>query len=158
MTPYETRPYRPCVGIMLLNSENQVFVGQRLDRSVEAWQMPQGGIDEGEDPAQAGFREMLEEIGTDKAVLIDEHPEWLNYDIPLDMADQLWQGRYRGQAQKWLAFRFTGSDGDINIHTHEPEFRSWKWIRASDLPDLAVPFKRNVYIDVLAAFRHLFED
>ena len=96
MTPYEMRPYRPCVGIMLLNMNNQVFVGQRLDRSVEAWQMPQGGIDEGEEPSRAGFREMMEEIGTNRAELIEEHREWLNYDIPQDLADQLWKGRFRG--------------------------------------------------------------
>ena len=156
MTPYEMRPYRPCVGIMLLNMNNQVFVGQRLDRSVEAWQMPQGGIDEGEEPSRAGFREMMEEIGTNRAELIEERREWLNYDIPQDLADQLWKGRFRGQAQKWLAFRFTGTDNDININTDEPEFRSWKWADAAELPELAVPFKRDVYQRVLAEFRHLF--
>ncbi|NDA09018.1 MAG: RNA pyrophosphohydrolase [Alphaproteobacteria bacterium] len=155
MIPYEMRPYRPCVGIMLLNTKNQVFVGQRLDRSVEAWQMPQGGIDEGEDPVHAGFREMMEEIGTNSAELIEEHSEWLNYDIPKDLADQLWQGRFRGQAQKWLAFRFNGTDDEINIDTDEPEFRSWKWADTAELPELAVPFKRDVYQNILAEFQHL---
>ena len=117
MTPYAERPYRPCVGIILINHLNLVFVGQRLDNKVEAWQMPQGGIDDGETPIEAGYREMLEEIGTNQADFISAHPDWLDYDIPEDLANQLWGGRYRGQTQKWLAFRFTGSDDAINIMT-----------------------------------------
>ena len=148
--PYDQRPYRPCVGIVLVNNEGQIFVGQRIDNSVEAWQMPQGGIDDGESPLEAGFREMGEEIGTRSASFLTEHADWLNYDIPVDLANRLWHGRYRGQTQKWLAFRFTGQDDDINIDTAEPEFRSWRWASPEDLPDMAVPFKRDVYRTVLA--------
>ena len=153
MQPYDERPYRPCVGIVLFNSEGKVFVGQRLDNMVEAWQMPQGGIDEGETPLEAGFREMEEEIGTARAEFVAEYPEWLNYDIPEDLANRLWQGRFRGQTQKWLAFRFSGTDSDINIETHEPEFRAWKWANPDDLPGMAVPFKRTVYESVLTRIR-----
>ena len=153
MQPYDERPYRPCVGIVLFNSEGKVFVGQRLDNMVEAWQMPQGGIDEGETPLEAGFREMEEEIGTARAEFVAEYPKWLNYDIPEDLANRLWQGRFRGQTQKWLAFRFSGTDSDINIETHEPEFRAWKWADPDDLPGMAVPFKRTVYESVLTRIR-----
>ena len=150
--PYEQRPYRPCVGIFLLNNDGLVFAGRRIDNRAEAWQMPQGGIDAGESPLQACMREMHEEIGTNTADLVSQHDEWLYYDIPLPLADRLWQGRYRGQKQKWMALRFTGDDSDINIATEEPEFCEWKWLSPHDLVDLAVPFKRDVYQNVLAAF------
>ena len=150
--PYEQRPYRPCVGIFLLNNEGLVFTGRRIDSRAEAWQMPQGGIDAGESPLQACMREMREEIGTNTAELVSQHDEWLYYDIPLPLADRLWQGRYKGQKQKWMALRFTGDDSDINIVTEEPEFCEWKWLSPHDLVDLAVPFKRDVYQNVLAAF------
>ena len=153
---YDKRPYRPCVGIVLINRSKQVFVGQRLDNSVEAWQMPQGGIDDGEKPQEAGFREMMEEIGTNHAEIIAEHPAWLDYDIPLPLADRLWQGRYKGQSQKWIAFQYLGNDQDINIATTEPEFRQWKWAEPEELPMMAVPFKRDVYQNVLSAFADLF--
>ena len=156
MQDYFERPYRPCVGIMLLNADHQVFVGQRIDNMVEAWQMPQGGIDDGETPIEAGFREMGEEIGTSSAEFIAEHSAWLDYDIPQELADRLWQGQFRGQTQKWLAFRFTGTDSDINIATVEPEFKSWKWADPQSLPSLAVPFKRDVYEGILAEFADLF--
>lgn len=149
------RPYRPCVGIILLNGDNHVFVGQRMDRMVEAWQMPQGGIEDGETPMQSSLREMEEEIGTNKAEFIAEHPHWLNYDIPVDLANRLWQGKFRGQTQKWLAFRFMGEDSDINIATPEPEFRAWQWTSPRLLPSLAVPFKRDVYENILAEFSDL---
>ena len=152
---YEDRPYRPCVGIVLLNKNNHVLVGQRLDNMVEAWQMPQGGIDDGETPIEAGFREMGEEIGTNKAEFIAEHSQWLDYDIPLEIADRLWQSKFRGQSQKWLAFRFTGVDDDINIATEEPEFKSWKWAEPAELPKLVVPFKRDVYQSILDEFADL---
>lgn len=155
MIDYEKRPYRPCVGIVLINHNNHVLVGQRLDNMVEAWQMPQGGIEDGETPIEAGFREMGEEIGTNKADFIAEHPAWLNYDIPLEIANRLWQGKYRGQSQKWLAFRFTGTDDDINIATAEPEFKTWKWAEPAELPNLVVPFKRDVYQGILDEFADL---
>ena len=150
--PYEQRPYRPCVGIFLLNNDGLVFAGRRIDSRAEAWQMPQGGIDAGESPLQACMREMREEIGTNTAELINQHDDWLYYDIPLPLADRLWQGRYKGQKQKWMALRFTGDDSDIKIATEEPEFCEWKWLSPHDLVDLAVPFKRDVYQNVLAAF------
>ena len=150
--PYEQRPYRPCVGIFLLNNDGLVFAGRRIDSRPEAGQMPQGGIDAGESPLQACMREMREEIGTNTAELVSQHDDWLYYDIPLPLADRLWQGRYKGQKQKWMALRFTGDDSDIKIATEEPEFCEWKWLSPHDLVDLAVPFKRDVYQNVLAAF------
>ena len=149
---YSKRPYRPCVGIMLINDNGHLFGGQRIDNRAEAWQMPQGGIDAGEDVETACFREMREEIGTDKADILSIHPEWLNYDIPLPLADRLWGGSYRGQSQKWVALRYTGQDSDINIATEEPEFFSWQWMCPADLIQLAVPFKRPVYEDIMTQF------
>ena len=150
---YQRRPYRPCVGIMLINSNNQIFAGQRIDNHLEAWQMPQGGIDEGESVETACFREMKEEIGTDKASIIAIHPDWLNYDIPEILADKLWDRKYRGQTQKWVALKFTGTDSDINIKTQIPEFSKWKWISPQQLASLAAPFKREVYENVLNVFK-----
>jgi len=149
---YSKRPYRPCVGIMLINDNGHIFSGQRIDNRAEAWQMPQGGIDAAEDVETACFREMREEIGTDKADILSIHPEWLNYDIPLPLADRLWGGRYRGQSQKWVALRYTGQNSDINIATEEPEFFSWQWMSPADLIELAVPFKRPVYEDIMTQF------
>jgi putative (di)nucleoside polyphosphate hydrolase len=149
---YSKRPYRPCVGIMLINDNGHIFGGQRIDNRAEVWQMPQGGIDAGEDVETACFREMREEIGTDKADILSIHPEWLNYDIPLPLADRLWGGSYRGQSQKWVALRYTGQDSDINIATEEPEFFSWQWMSPADLIQLAVPFKRPVYEDIMTQF------
>jgi len=149
---YSKRPYRPCVGIMLINDNGHIFGGQRIDNRAEAWQMPQGGIDAGEDVETACFREMREEIGTDKADILSIHPEWLNYAIPLPLADRLWGGSYRGQSQKWVALRYTGKDSDINIATEEPEFFSWQWMSPADLIQLAVPFKRPVYEDIMSQF------
>ena len=149
---YSKRPYRPCVGIMLINDNGHIFGGQRIDNRAEAWQMPQGGIDAGEDVETACFREMREEIGTDKADILSIHPEWLNYDIPLPLADRLWGGSYRGQSQKWVALRYTGQDSDINIATEQPEFFSWQWMSPADLIQLAVPFKQPVYEDIMTQF------
>lgn len=157
MIPYEERPYRPCVGVMLLNQGRQVFVAQRLDQSSDAWQMPQGGIDHGETPQEAVRRELLEEIGTDAAKIISESPEWLSYDIPRYLADTLWEGQFKGQTQKWFAMTFLGVDGDVNLKTAHPEFKDWKWVRASALPSLAVTFKRKNYEKVLSTFGHLFD-
>ncbi len=153
-----TRKYRPCVGIMLLNPENRVFVAQRRDMKSTAWQMPQGGIDSGEAPIEAAWREMREEIGTNRARLLAESAGWYHYDLPEELASQLWGGRYRGQKQKWFAFRFEGTDRDIDIATERPEFTSWKWAPMQDLPSLIVPFKRQLYRDILAEFAYLAGD
>ena len=150
--PYEDRPYRPCVGIFLLSADNLVFAGQRLDNRAEAWQMPQGGIDHGESVHDACLREMQEEIGTNAATMLKEHHDWLYYDIPQPLADRLWHGQYRGQRQKWVALRFNGVDADININTAEPEFGAWKWVVPNELIDMAVPFKRDVYRNVMKSF------
>jgi putative (di)nucleoside polyphosphate hydrolase len=152
---HEDLPYRPCVGLMLFNRDGLVFVGRRIDQTVEGWQMPQGGIDDGETPVEAGFREMKEEVGTDKAVLLREHPDWLDYDLPQHLLGVALHGRYRGQRQKWLALRFTGADEDINIATQDPEFAHWKWLAVEALPRLVVPFKRDTYAKVIAAFHDL---
>lgn len=146
-------PYRPCAGMMLLNRENKVFVGQRLDTTMEAWQMPQGGIDEGEDAKRAALRELLEEIGTDKVEIIARTPGWLFYDLPDDLIGKVWGGKYRGQKQKWYLMRFLGKDEDINLETHHPEFSSWKWSEVDDIPDMAVAFKRPLYRAVIEEFQ-----
>ncbi len=153
IVPYDERPYRPCVGICLINSNGMIFAGQRMDSWAEAWQMPQGGIDLGEKPRQACLREMEEEIGTREATVIHVIDEWLEYDIPMALAEKLWHGQYKGQKQKWILLRFDGSDADINIETAEPEFCAWKWLSPDRLIDLAVPFKRDVYRHVLSTFK-----
>lgn len=140
---------------MLLNPANLVFVGCRIDQSAENWQMPQGGIDEGEDPRTAAMREMYEEIGTNKAEIIAESRDWLNYDLPPDLIPRVWGGRYRGQKQKWFACRFTGTDGDIVLDRHKPEFNAWKWAPMTEIARLIVPFKRPLYTQILAEFQHL---
>jgi putative (di)nucleoside polyphosphate hydrolase len=152
---HEDLPYRPAVGVMLLNSEGLVFVGKRIDQTMEGWQMPQGGIDDGETPAEAAFREMEEEIGTRNAELLREYDDWLAYDLPSHLLGIGLHGRYRGQRQKWLAMRFRGEDKDINIATQEPEFAHWKWLAIEALPRMVVPFKRDTYAKVIAAFRDL---
>ncbi len=152
---HEDLPYRPCVGVMLFNRDGLVFVGRRIDQTVEGWQMPQGGIDEGETPAEAATRELREEIGTDKAKVLREYPDWLAYDLPLHLLGVALHGRYRGQRQKWVAMRFTGEDRDINVATDFPEFARWKWLGIEALPRLIVPFKRDTYEKVIAAFRDL---
>lgn len=148
-------PYRPCVGLMLLNQDNHVFVAKRIDTRAEAWQMPQGGIDEGETPQEAAQREMREEIGTDNAKIIAESVGWLEYDLPEDLIPKLWDGKYRGQKQKWFALRYLGKDADINIDTETPEFIEWKWVAMKELPELIVPFKRDLYQRLVQEFQHL---
>ena len=146
--------YRPAVGVMLLNRAGEVFVARRIDMlTMPAWQMPQGGIDPGETPMQAALRELKEEIGTDKAEILGESRMWLKYDLPVELAGGVWGGRYCGQRQKWFAMRFTGNDKDIDLATDHPEFDVWKWIRPERLPEMIVPFKRQLYLDVLAEFR-----
>lgn len=144
--------YRPGVGIMLLNRDGLVFVGQRVDYPGEAWQMPQGGIDRGESPRDAAFRELKEEVGTDHAEVLAESRRWFEYDLPAEVSGRLWRGRYRGQRQKWFVMRFLGEDRDIDIAAHHPEFSAWKWVPAADLPILIVPFKRQLYRDLLDEF------
>ncbi|MFN4276354.1 MAG: RNA pyrophosphohydrolase [Ferrovibrio sp.] len=150
----DARPYREGVGIALLNRDDLVFVGQRIDQTAEAWQMPQGGIDPGEDPLQAALREMEEEIGVPKklAEVVAESRGWLSYDLPADLADKVWGGRYRGQRQKWYLARFKGRDSDINIETTHPEFKEWRWLPFRQLPELIVPFKRPIYELIVAEF------
>ncbi len=150
-------PYRPNVGAALFNADGRVFIGRRADipgRAPGVWQMPQGGIDPGEDPATAVLRELREEIGTDAAEILAEHPEWLVYDLPPDIAASAFRGRYRGQRQKWFALRFLGTDSDIALDRHShPEFVEWRWAALDELPALAVAFKRPVYERLAADFR-----
>jgi len=152
---HDDLPYRPCVGVMLINRDGLVFVGRRIDQTVEGWQMPQGGIDGDETPVEAGLRELKEEIGTNKADLLREMRDWVAYDLPDHLLGVALHGRYRGQKQKWLAMRFLGDEGDINIRTAEPEFSTWKWLAMEALPRLIVPFKRDTYEKVIAEFRDL---
>ena len=148
--------YRPCVGLFLLGTHDSVLVGQRLDTEGEAWQLPQGGIDPPETPETAARREMLEEIGTDRADLLRESNVWRSYDLPAAIGRRRWRGRYAGQTQRWLAYRFTGTDADIRLDTQHPEFRDWRWVSPATLPDLIVPFKRAVYVSVVDEFRPLW--
>lgn len=147
--------YRPGVGIMLLNDHGEVLVACRNDVSGQSWQMPQGGIEEGEDPRVTAFRELREEIGTDKAEIVAESEGWLRYDLPEELIGKTWEGRWRGQRQKWYVMRFTGRDADITIDTEHPEFRAWKWVPAEQLPSVVVSFKRQVYVHLLAEFPEL---
>ena len=151
-------PYRPCVGIMLLNAENKVWVGQRINQSDQysnAWQMPQGGIDHGEDPRDAAFRELEEEIGTASAIILAQTQCWLYYELPDHLLGHIWRGKYRGQKQKWFAMRFTGQDSEVNISTKQPEFSAWQWLDMSDLVKNIVPFKKAVYAEVVESFAYL---
>jgi putative (di)nucleoside polyphosphate hydrolase len=150
----DSLPYRPCAGVMLINAQGQVFVGQRIDTTVEAWQMPQGGIDPGEEAATAAIRELGEETGVtpDKVELIAVAPDELFYDLPADLIGKVWHGKWRGQRQRWFLFRFLGEDSDVNIATDHPEFRAWRWSDPADLPAMIVPFKKTLYEQILAAF------
>lgn len=151
----ENLPYRPAVGMMLLNRAGLVFVGKRIDQTQEAWQMPQGGIDDGEDPKTAALRELEEEIGTRNVELAREHPGWLLYDLPPHLVGVVWEGKYRGQRLKWLAMRFLGRDSEINVATSHAEFSEWKWLKSADVLRFVVPFKRDVYAAALTAFNDL---
>lgn len=157
MTPedIEKLPYRPCAGVMLLNSEGMVFVGQRKDRDQDAWQMPQGGVDQGEAPRDAALRELEEETGIhrDFVTVLAETADWVPYELPHELVPKLWKGKYRGQKQKWFLMRFHGQDDQVNIETEHQEFSAWKWMPVADLVDGIVPFKRAVYEAVLAEFK-----
>ena len=156
-TNFNKLPYRSNVGIMMVNEKGYVFVGQRLDNNQNAWQMPQGGIDAGEDPETAAYRELLEETGVKKQDVrfVASSSQWLSYELPEDLIPILWNGKYRGQKQKWFLFKFLGEDGDINIATEHPEFSKWKWISKENLLKEIVPFKKSVYENVLKEFKNI---
>lgn len=148
-------PYRKGVGVMLLNPDGEVFVAQRIDSADAAWQMPQGGIDSGETPRAAALRELEEETGTAKAEVIGETRDWLRYDLPMELVPKVWKGRFRGQEQKWFAMRFLGQNGDIDIATKHPEFSAWRWVSIDALCGLIVPFKQQLYTELVEEFRDL---
>ena len=146
-------PFRPGVGMMIIDKDNRVFVGKRIDSKSNSWQMPQGGIDLGETPSAAALREMREEIGSDKGIVAAESKRWYSYRVPDFLIPKLWDGKYCGQKQKWFLIRFTGNDSDINIITEEPEFEDWKWVSLENLLDDIIPFKQKLYKQVIQEFK-----
>lgn len=150
-------PYRPCAGIMLLNEQNKVFVAKRIDTAVEAWQMPQGGIDRDEDPRLAAFRELEEETGITNVTILAEYDGWLSYDLPDTLYGKVWKGRYGGQTMRWFVMRFHGKDEDINIETKHPEFSTWRWAHMHELEDIIIPFKKDIYRKLVQEFSYLTE-
>tara|TARA_B100000029_G_scaffold176331_1_gene173656 strand:- start:735 stop:1211 length:477 start_codon:yes stop_codon:yes gene_type:complete len=145
MNNFKRLPLRIGVGILLLNNENKVFVGKRIDNPQNFWQMPQGGVDKNEDFLQAAKRELKEETGIKSVELIKEVNDWLEYDLPKNLLGKIWNGKYRGQTQKWFIMRFLGKNEEINIKTKNPEFLDWQWINSSELPNISVNFKTNIY-------------
>ncbi|MEM7441373.1 MAG: RNA pyrophosphohydrolase [Pseudomonadota bacterium] len=159
MTPEDIAklPYRPCVGVMVVNRDGQVFAARRIDNAADAWQMPQGGVDKGEDPRAAALRELAEEtsIPGNAVEVLGETDDWIPYDLPHDLVPKLWKGRFRGQEQKWFLMRFLGDDSLINIETEEPEFSHWQWMDKAELLEKIVPFKRHTYKRVFEAFEKI---
>ncbi len=157
MTPgvFAALPYRPCVGIMLINSQGWIFGAQRLDSDSPAWQMPQGGIDPGENPGLAALRELQEEISVTPDLVgpLAETVDWLQYDLPEDLLGTIWGGKYRGQKQRWFLMRYFGRDDQIDLATEHPEFRYWRWMTADQMLAEIVPFKRDIYASVINEFR-----
>ena len=151
----ESLPYRPCVGVMLINDEGLIFAGRRIDSAAPAWQMPQGGIDAEEKPKAAALRELWEETGVtaDLVEFIGKTHHWITYDLPPELLGKIWGGKYRGQRQKWFLYRYLGTDGQIDIATAHPEFSRWKWVTADEMIAAIVPFKRAVYEQVVESFR-----
>ena len=147
--------YRPNVGLVLIAPDRRLFVGRRIGGADENWQMPQGGVDRGETPLEAACRELWEEVGTSRALLLRQTAGWLAYDVPEALRPKHWKGRWKGQAQRWFALAFTGTDGDIDLAAHDREFDAWDWLTAAELLDRIVPFKRPVYETVLGEFRDL---
>jgi len=152
MSAFSHLPYRRGVGMMLLNKAGQVFVAKRIDMTSEAWQMPQGGIDAGEQPRAAALRELKEEIGTDDATILAESADWYRYDLPDHLVPKIWKGQFRGQEQKWFLLRLNGGDDLIDITGEHAEFSEWKWVAVETLPDVIVPFKRALYAALVAEF------
>jgi putative (di)nucleoside polyphosphate hydrolase len=149
-------PYRPAVGVMLINGEGKVWVGQRLDNALDAWQMPQGGLDAGEAPLDGALRELEEETGIPRRLveILAQAKEPLTYDLPDELIGKIWKENWRGQRQTWFLARFLGRDEDVDLATPDPEFRAWKWAEPEELPGMIVPFKKKLYEDVLAAFEN----